>query len=233
MPRQCTLVSSSSLLKSALECNLMGGGSKKEKKKDFKSKSSKATLTELDEEVIRDIIEESGAEHWGKILEDVLTGIQQEMSSCPNPSSLIRSDFHRFAHLALTACVETESAECLKITLDWVGRANENGAVVPTTAIKVDAECMVRAANSKKNFQLVHMLYDDGFELTCPLVGHGGMYDYDRGREFEAEDDVLMQLGRLQALCSPEYLLARHRTFPRDDPVAEAFRMLGKVCGKK
>lgn len=155
----------------------------------------------------------------------------------------VREDFHRFCHCILNACVEGDREDHLRAALGWIGRTNENGGLVPTRAIAFNAEAMLRAC-AKDAFDLVHLLYDGGFEITCNLVdapgndhgGVGGIDDAagaDGGESPDPEDDVILQLSRLEALARPVYLLARHRTFSREDPVAEAFRLLGQVRGLK
>ncbi len=101
----------------------------------------------------------------------------------------------RFARCALNTCVESEDADALRATLAWVDHANQPptgagaGAIaisvaatspspspsadplVPNGRLRVNADCLVRACADKRNFELVHALYDAGFELTCALVG--------------------------------------------------------------
>jgi len=104
-----------------------------------------------------------------------------------------RSPLHLSVRCALNACVSADSAECLRATLRWLDAANENNQILPSREIKLNSECMLRACRKcvphsvrpqsiaerktfpflsrRGSFDLVHALYDAGFDVVSTLTG--------------------------------------------------------------
>ena len=119
--------------------------------------------------------------------------------------------------------VEEDLDEHLAHTVAWLGNLEVlHLGNLDLSSFKENNAAMVRACR-RNDHDTVFALYMAGFRIRTSL-GTGNFFIVD-----ECNEDIAMQITRLEALARPVYILAEYNFGDNEDPVARTFRLID-IC---